>query len=131
MRAALPVLRHFAPDIARLHVLFVRRVNSVRFRLLSHEDAERMRAPGQVYCSRVERELADELGIGAAIMDANVVVSDDVPKEIALYASKVKSRLTFLGASERTLAQRMLYGNPIEQVLRDTTCDVAIYRGIE
>lgn len=131
IRAALPLLRHFAPDIARLHVLFVRRVNPVRFRLLSHEDAERLRGPGQAYCDRVEQELADEVGVAAAIMDANVIVSDDVPKEIVLYANRVKSRLTFLGASERTLAQRMLYGNPIEQVLRDTTCDVAVYRGAE
>jgi nucleotide-binding universal stress UspA family protein len=35
-----------------------------------------------------------------------------------------------MGASERTLTERFLFGSPIEQVLRDATCDVAIYRGI-
>jgi nucleotide-binding universal stress UspA family protein len=35
-----------------------------------------------------------------------------------------------MGASERNLTERLFYGNPIEQVLRDATCDVAIYRGI-
>ena len=62
-------------------------------------------------------------------MDANVVVSDDVPKEIVIHASRSKSRLIYLGASERNLTQRLWYGNPIEQVLREAPCDVAIYRG--
>lgn len=63
-------------------------------------------------------------------MDAQAVLSDDISREILIAANKTKSRLIYMGASERKLAQRILYGNPIERVLRDATCDVAIYRGI-
>jgi nucleotide-binding universal stress UspA family protein len=64
------------------------------------------------------------------LIDAHVTVSDDVPKEIVIAANKTKSRLICLGASERNLSERFWFGNPIEQVLRNATCDVAIYRGL-
>ena len=40
------------------------------------------------------------------------------------------SRLVCLGASERSLPQRLAYGNPIERILRDAPCDVAVYRSV-
>ena len=92
--------------------------------------AERLRSPGQAYCERVEQEIVEQLGLGSKVMDAQVVVSDEIPREILIAANKTKSRLIYMGASERSLPQRFLYGSPIEQVLRDATCDVAIYRGI-
>lgn len=64
-------------------------------------------------------------------MDAHVVVSDDVSKEIVIAANKTRSKLIYMGASKRSLMERFYYGNPMEQVLRDATCDVAIYRGTE
>jgi nucleotide-binding universal stress UspA family protein len=128
-RSGIPFLRLFAPDIAHLHLLYVERVSRYRFRHSSYEQAEHLRHSGQTYCERIERELAEQLGLGEAVMDANVVVSDDVPKEIVIHASRSKSRLIYLGASERNLTQRLWYGNPIEQVLREAPCDVAIYRG--
>jgi nucleotide-binding universal stress UspA family protein len=60
-------------------------------------------------------------------LDLAVVVSDDVPKEIVILANKMKSQLIFMGASERALGQRLVYGSPIEQVLRSAPCDVAIH----
>lgn len=128
-RSGLPFLHLFAPYISSLHVLFVRRVARWRFRLLAHEEATRLEGPGRAYCERVEREIG-ELGLGASITDASVVVSDDVPKEIVIFANRVKARLIYMGASQRNLTERFLYGNPIEQVLRDASCDVAIYRGV-
>jgi nucleotide-binding universal stress UspA family protein len=79
----------------------------------------------------VEKEISDQLGLGAKVVDAQVAVSDDVSSEIVLAANKTKSRLIYLGASERNLSERYFYGNPVERVLRDATCDVAIYRGVE
>jgi len=58
-------------------------------------------------------------------------VSDDAPKEILLHAGKHGSRLICLAASKRTVPQRLVYGNPIELVLRDTPSDVAVYRSPE
>jgi nucleotide-binding universal stress UspA family protein len=129
-RSGLPFLRLFGPQVSHLHIVLVARVGRGRFRVLSHEGSERLRSPGQAYCERVEREIVEQLGLGSKVMDAQVVVSDEIPREILIAANKTKSRLIYMGASERNLPQRFLYGSPIEQVLRDATCDVAIYRGI-
>ncbi len=130
-RSGLPFLRLFGPQVSHLHILFVARVGRWRFRWLSHEATEHRRLPGQSYCERVEQEISEQLGLGSKVVDAHVVVSDDVPKEIVIAANKTKSRLIYLGASERNLTERFFHGNPIEQVLRNATCDVAIYRGVE
>lgn len=130
-RSGLPFLRLMAPDVTAVHLLYVQSVAGLRFRLLSHTEVERLREPGLAYCRRIEDELAEQLDLGSAIVDAGVIVSDDVPKEIVICAARVKSRLIYLGASERNLGQRMLYGNPLEQILRDAPCDVAVYRGAQ
>jgi nucleotide-binding universal stress UspA family protein len=129
-RAALPFLRLFGPQVTHLHIVLVAHIGHGRFRRLSHEHAERLRLPGRAYCARVEQEISEQLGLGAKVMDALVVVSDEVHREILIAANKMKSRLIYMGASERNLSERFLYGNPIERVLRDATCDVAIYRCI-
>jgi nucleotide-binding universal stress UspA family protein len=129
-RSGLPFLRLFGPQVSHLHIVLVALVRRGRFRALSHEGSERLRSPGQAYCERVEQEIVEQLGLGSKVMDAQIVVSDDIPREILIAANKTKSRLIYMGASERNLTQRLLFGSPIEQVLRDATCDVAIYRGI-
>ena len=58
------------------------------------------------------------------------VVSDDVPNEIVITANQTKLRLIDMGALERHLTERFLDGNPIEQVLRNATRDMVIYRGV-
>ncbi|MCA9179093.1 MAG: universal stress protein [Planctomycetales bacterium] len=130
-RAGLPFLRLFVPQLSHLHILLVVRVSRWKAWRLSHEATERLRASGRLYCERVEREVGEQLGLGAKIVDAQSVVSDNVPNEIVLAANKTKSRLIYMGASERNLSELLLSGSPIEQVLRDATCDVAVYRGIE
>lgn len=130
-RSGMPFLELFRADVSQMHILFVQRVSRWRFRTMSHEAAERRRLAGREYCQRIEDEISKQLDMAESIMDAHVVVSDDVPKEIVIAANKTKSRLIYLGASERNLTERFLYGNPIEQVLRDATCDVAIYRGVQ
>jgi nucleotide-binding universal stress UspA family protein len=130
-RSGIPFLKLFAPDMARIHILFVEQVAQWRFRLLLHQEAERLTRRGRAYTERIEREIDERLGLGPSVADANVAVSDDVPKEIIIFANRVKARLIYMGASERSLGERFFYGSPIEQVLRDTTCDVAIYRGVE
>jgi nucleotide-binding universal stress UspA family protein len=130
-RSGLAFLKLFRPDVSHLFILYVERVFRWRFRRLSHEAAQRLRTPGELYCDRVEQEIRDQLVLGPDVVGAEVVISDDVPKEIVIAANKTKSRLIYLGASERNLTERFFYGNPVEQVLRDATCDVAIYRGIQ
>jgi len=130
-RSGIPFLRLFAPDVSNLHILFVERISRWRYRVLSHHAADRLAKRGRGYVERVEREINHQLGLGTAVADVAVTISDDVPKEILTFANRVQSRLIYMGASERTLRERFLYSGPIEQVLRHTSCDVAIYRGVE
>jgi nucleotide-binding universal stress UspA family protein len=128
-RSGMQFLRLFAPQVTRLHIVLIARVGRRRFLRMSHEGAERLLAPGQAYCERVEREIVEQLGLGSDAMDAQVVVSDQVAREILIAAHRTKSRLVYLGVSERHPAERFLHGDPVEQILRDASCDVAIYRG--
>lgn len=125
---ALPLLGRLGAGLSHLHVLFVRQVSHLRFRSLNAASAERLLAEGRGFVRRVEHELRRELSERHFAMDASVVVSDDVPKEILVQAGRHRSRLICLGASERSMPQRLVYGNPIEQVLRDAPCDVAVVR---
>lgn len=129
LTAAVPFLRLFAPDIDHLHLLTVREVGRWRFRRLSGESARRKMLRAYEYLREVEQQLASEEDFSHVALDAHGVVSDDAVKEIVIAANRTKSRLIFAGASERNLRQRFFFGEPLEQLLRDAPCDVAVYRG--
>ncbi|MEZ6060871.1 MAG: universal stress protein [Planctomycetaceae bacterium] len=126
----LPFLKMLARDAAELHLLFVEPVSRRRLRLLSGSAVESLKTAGREYCRRIEAEILTELPSSPSLLDALVTVSDNVPREIVVAASRLHAQLILLGASERHLTERILHGNPIEQVLRTATCDVAIYRGV-
>ena len=128
---ATPLLALFGADLTLLHVLVVREVSRLRYRALGVGAAERLMVEGRAFAAKVETELDQTLDLSKCAVDASVVVSDDVPKEIVLFAAKHKTRLICLGASERSVPVRLVYGNPIERVLRDAPCDVAIYRSVD
>jgi nucleotide-binding universal stress UspA family protein len=129
--SALPILRLVTRELSRLHILHVKQVGRWRYRRLTHEATERLRRFGIEYCRRIEQELTEILEPGAGLADCHAVVSDDVAKEIIIHATRLRSELILLGASNRSLSERFMYGNPIEQVLLSAPCDVAIYRGLE
>jgi nucleotide-binding universal stress UspA family protein len=130
LTAALPFLVRLATDVARIHLLRVVEVTTSRYRRLPAPRAERLSAEGRRYLHDAEEVLSAEAAFAQVRLDSLVVVSDDVPKEIVIAANRTKSRLILMGASERNLSQRFFYGNPIEQVLRETPCDVAVYRAV-
>ncbi|HSQ01011.1 MAG TPA: universal stress protein [Candidatus Dormibacteraeota bacterium] len=130
-RHALPLLRLLGPDLRELHLLLVRELSRLRFSLLPPTTARRLLDEGRTFVTRVEEEVRAALAPYEYGLDTSVVLSDDAPKEILVFAGKLRSRLVCLGASERSLPQRLAYGNPIEQVLRDAPCDVAVYRSVE
>lgn len=127
----LPMLRLLGGDLRRLHVLFVREVSRLRLRFLGVQAAERLLAGGRAIVASIEDELRAGLASHHFELDSTVVVSSDAPREILLHAGKLRSRLICLAASKRTLPQRLVYGNPIELVLRDAPSDVAVYRSPE
>lgn len=129
-RSGLPLLKLLLPDLTHIHLLHVELVSSMRMRRLTHEQAVHLRRPGVGLCAEMERELTDALGDSTVMVDTHVVVSDDVAKEIIIHAGKLNSRLIYTAASERSLTRSVVAGNPLEQLLRDAPCDVAIYRGL-
>lgn len=129
LSAALPWLNLFAPDVDELQFLRIVEVGRRRFRHLSFEEGRALQREGAAYLHRVEGEARRELPLPEAHLDSSVLLSDDVPKEIVIQANRFKSHLIFLGASARNLTERFVYGNPIEQVLANAPCDVAIYQG--
>lgn len=128
--SGLPFLRLLAPGVQRIHLLAVRSLSRLRFRSASMVEVDRLRAEGRDYLDRVTEELRGEPALARCAVAREVVVSDDVPKEIALAASRLRTELIYLGAPERSLPAQFAYGNPVEQVLRNAPCDVAIYRGL-
>ena len=127
---ALPLLVLLGADLHHLHVLLVREVSRLRFRVLSGTAAERLVESGRAFVVRVEEQLREGLAPHRFELDSSVVVSDDAPKEILIHAGKDRSRLICLGASERTLRERVIHGDAIERVLRETPSDVAVYGGV-
>jgi nucleotide-binding universal stress UspA family protein len=129
-RSGLPFLKLLLPDLTHIHLLHVERVSAMRMRLLTHEQSVHLRRPGVGLCVEVERELTVALGDSEVMVDTHVVVSNDVAQEILIHAGKLNSRLIYTAASERSPARSFVAGNPLEQLLRDAPCDVAVYRGL-
>lgn len=127
---ALPLLRLLGDDLQRLHLLLVREVYGLRFRSMSHERAEKLLAEGRALVAPIEDEIRAGLAPLHLELDSSVVVSDDALREILVYAGKHRSRLIGLGASRRTRLERVVFGNPIERLLRDAPSDVAVYRTV-
>jgi len=126
---AWPFLQCFRENLTHIQILRVIWVGRWRFRRLSYDSMEKLRAPGLHVCEQVEQQLAQKLDLQSDAIDMQITVSDDVPKEIVIAAHKSHSRLILMSASRKNLRERFVYGNPLEQVLRNATSDVAIYRG--
>ena len=129
-RAGLPILKLLAPDLTHIDLLHVERVTSTRLRRLTNAQSAGLRQAGVGLCNEVELEMKEALHPHEVLIDNHVVVSDDVAKEILIHAGKFKSRLVFMGASERSLARRLVSASQLERVLHDAPCDVALYRGV-
>jgi len=127
---ALPLLRLLGPDLHHLHVLRVRDLPRLGFPMRSDERDERLLAEGRRSVAAIEEALRTSLAPHRFDLDSSVVVSDDTAKEILLQARNHRSRLICLGASERTLSQRVIQGSLVEQVLRAAPSDVAVHRSV-
>lgn len=124
------ILRLLAPEIRYLQVLRVMMVKHLLFRRLRPEQASRLVHKGEQTLEAVEEVLAAELGLDEDALDSRVVVSDDWAHETVIAANQHKSQLICVEAARHFLTRRFFYGNPLEVVLRDAPCDVAIYRGV-
>jgi nucleotide-binding universal stress UspA family protein len=126
----LPFLRLLAPESSAMHLLIVKEIANWRLRRLSHDAVQRQLDLARETVHQIETQLREGLTLARPHLDAEAVVSADVPREIALCANRQKSELIYVGASRRNWSERLLRGNPLESVLREAPCDVAIYGAI-
>lgn len=117
-------LRMLAPE--RVSLLTV--VQPILGRLASPtgEDLRDLHAVGTSFLAGVQTQLRQSLG--DTPIDATVRVAADWTGEVLRHAGRVDPQLLLLGATERSLPRRIVFGNPLERVLHDATCDVAVFR---
>lgn len=126
-RAALPLLRLLAPELRKLHVLVIHELSRLRFRLLGTRRARHLIQAALERATGIEAQIRETLADIDCRMDVSAVVSDDAGKETLALAGRLRSRLIALEVSD--LPERPSYGHPVEQLLRDSACDVVLYRG--
>ena len=124
-----PILRRLAPQLRKLHFLHALPVNPL---VQPHQGAarrEQLRENGHRYLDGMHGYLAAKLVLPHCSIDRQVLIAADPAHQILVEASRLKAQMLLLGASERSLAHRVFHGRALEQILRDTPCDVGIYRG--
>lgn len=124
-----PILRRFTPQLRRLYFLHALPVNPFTQPHQSQTRREGLLQGGRHYLDQVVAELEARLGPPPFAIDRRVLLAADPAHLILVEASRLKAQMLLLGASERSLAHRVFHGQALEQILRDTTCDVGIYRG--
>jgi len=125
---AAPFLRLFAPGLTRLSLLTVVSPRLGRLSSPTGGDLRSLRARGMDHLLRVEAQLRGALAPFEIPFDPHVTVSWDWSTEITRYAGRARAELVLLGATERTLARRVVFGSPLERALHDAVCDTAIFR---
>ncbi len=121
-RAAL-FLRRFAPGLRRLSLLTVMEPP----RAQTAAEVNTLHALGREHLRRSQAELRTVYAPRAFPVDPHVAISKDWASEIVRQAARVKAQLLLIGATERSLPSRLVFGNPLERVLEDAPCDVAIF----
>ncbi|MBF0248774.1 MAG: universal stress protein [Alphaproteobacteria bacterium] len=123
------ILARFGAVVQRVHLLRVMMTRRNMFRRLLNNDVTRLRDKGRELMGGLGDELARVAGIDPWKVDVHVTVSDDWAHDVIIAANRHKAHMILMEASRKDLHRKFLYGNPIEIVLRNAPCDVAIYRG--
>ena len=124
-----PILRRLAPQLRKLTFLNDLPVSPLAQPHQSAHRKEQLLQGGHRYLDRVFTDLAKEFGPPAFAVHRRVLISADPAHQILVEASRLKVQMLLLGASERSLADRVFHGQALELILRDTPCDIGIYRG--
>lgn len=127
---AMPFFHLLAPGIRNLYLLRIMQVNPLLLRYLSRAQYRAIYRRGADYLDLVTREIAQEDAERRIHVDARVILASDWVREILIQASELRARLILLGATEEHFPASRLRSGKIEELLRKTPCDVAIYRKV-
>lgn len=123
----LPFLQLLHPPLEDLFLFRVTTLNTLAYYHLTPEKAEKLKSEAMAFLQAQAAQIREGLSPGPPKTDCFTDVSDDWPKDVLLAAGRLRARLLILGATEKTLPERFLYGNPLEQVLRGAPCDAAVF----
>ena len=124
-----PVFRRFVPHIRRVFFLHAIPVSRLRQGHLAPDRLAQLRGVGERYLAGIFDELQDLMGEPSFTLERRILITSDWSHQVLVEASRLKIQMLLLGASERSLAHRVVHGQALERILRETPCDVGIYRG--
>ncbi len=124
-----PVFSRLAPFLQTVYLFRSMYVNRLRHPYLSSAHERVLKAIGYKYLAKISAEMEAQLEPLPFRTDRRVTISTDWVNDVLVLASRLKVQIMLLGVSERNLAHRVFHGAAMEKVLRDTPCDVGIYRG--
>ena len=124
-----PVFRRLIPTLRTVHLFRALNIHYLSHSHLSWNRELSLREIGLHYLEKIIVELNEKLSEQTFRVNRRVIISSDWPNEVLVQASRLKAQLIMLGVSERNLAHRVFYGVGLERILRETPCDVGIYRG--
>ena len=128
--AILTFVQWLAPGIGRLHILRTIQVGHGTFKRLTPQQLSKFRRNGFLTAQDMENRLIEKTALTDRMIDAGVRVTDDWARDTIIYASRHKSQLIFLEAPLPTTTARLFRADPIERLLADAPCDVALFRGV-
>lgn len=116
----------FLKNAKELHILHVVSVRGLSFRGTGASGNKKKK--GLLHVKHVVEKIKDL--IPGLKIDTSVDISFNWPEEVLLHAAKLKINFILLGATDRTLGGRLFSVNRFERILRETPCDVGIYRNV-
>jgi len=108
---------------ARIRVLRVEKTSRVSSLLKTHEEKSRLRS----MCRKLLQPLANELANYDIPVDIHVDLAPNYAEAVLRNAAAGHFDLIIMGATKRDIIKQIVQGNPVEDILRKTSCDVIIW----
>jgi len=124
-----PIFRRCTAQVRRAYFLHAIPVPALSQAYSTPGRQAQMRQAGESFLDHFIAELYERIPTPGFHIERRVLITSDWAHQILVDASRLKTQLLLLGASERSLAHRVFHGQALERILRDTPCDVGIYRG--
>jgi len=124
-----PVFRRLAPQLRKAYFLQAIQVTQLAQAHASLGRKAQLHQNGELYLDRLIAELETRITDPSFSVERRVLLTGDWAHQVLVEGSRLKAQMLLLGASERSLAQRVFHGQVLERILRETPCDVGIYRG--
>jgi nucleotide-binding universal stress UspA family protein len=124
-----PVFRRLALHLNTVYLFRALAINPLLQTHLTPTRKQVLHNIGRAHLAQICAELKELMPLQPFRLDQRISFTTDWAYEILTLSSRLKVQMILLGVSERSLAHRIFHGVGIEKVLRETPCDIGIYRG--